>query len=295
MDAGQLLREARWSSGLSQRALASRAAVSRRVVEAAESGRVAPRADVLDALLRACGAELASRPVPTEEVDEEVLQAHLTLSLSRRLCVAGGGTGSGSSWQGSDAWTALRRLAAAEGRVAALDGPLALAAWVPGQQLVEGQPIAIRQFRMSALTRSSPFALDVLAPPWPGELVRIRLPGAGRGRGRGGDLLVPPPFALLDGAPDRLAAALRAAVRMLHDGGARDVAGRRVPAHVRPNEDWRNDDLRARYDSRSGELPSVLDSPTWRLGAPGSIREDLERRGLRRYPPKAGWSRWGWR
>lgn len=293
MDAGQLLREARWSSGLSQRALASRAAVSRRVVEAAESGRLAPRADVLDALLRACGAELASRPVPTADVDEEVLRAHLTLSLSRRLCVAGGGAGSSSSWEGSEAWRALRRLAAAEGQVAALDGPLALAAWVPGQQLVAGQPITIERFRLGALARTSPFSLDVLAPPWPGELVRVRLPGTERHRG--GDLLVPPPFALLDDAPDQLAAAVRAAAQMLHDGGARDAAGRRTPAHVRPNEDWRNDDIRARYDGRSGELPSVLDSPSWRLGAPGSVREDLELRGLRRYPPKAGWSRWGWR
>ena len=293
MDAGQLLREARWSSGLSQRALASRAAVSRRVVEAAESGKLAPRADVLDALLRACGAELASRRVPTADVNEEVLRAHLTLSLSRRLCIAGGGAGSSSSWQGSEAWTALRQLAAAEGEIAACEGPLALAAWLPGQQLVAGQSITITRFRMGALARTSPFSLDVHVPPWSWELVRVRLPGTGRRHG--GDLLVPPPFALLDDVPDRLAAGLHAAAEMLHDGGARDAAGRRTPAHARANEDRRNDDIRARYDGRSGRLPSVLDSPSWRLDAPGSVREDLELRGLRRYPPKAGWSRWGWR
>ena len=294
MDAGQLLREARWASGLSQRALAEAAQVSRRVVEAAESGRLAPRADALECLLRACGRELVSRPVPRVTVDDELLRAHLRLSLTRRICVAVGGPGD-ARYRGrpSQLWLSLCRLVAVERWVRVDDGPLAYAAWVPGQQITQEQALVLPGFRLGALARGASFALDVEPPPWSAEVVAIRLPGSGWRRG--GDLLVPPPLALVDRAPEELAASLTAAAGLLHDGGARDAAGRRVPAHVRPNEEARLDRIRARYDPGSGTLPSLLDSPTWRLGAPGSVEEDIARRGLRPYPPKPGWSRWGWR
>lgn len=294
MDAGQLLREARWASGLSQRALAEAAHVSRRVVESAESGRLAPRADVLDGLLQACGRELVSRPVPVIAVDEDLLRAHLRLSLTRRIGVAAGGPRDGRyRGRSTRSWTALCRLAAVARGVLAIEGPLAYAAWVPGLEVAEGQPLALPSFRLGALARSAPFALDVELPPWSVELVAIRLPGTSRRRG--GDLLVPSPLVLVDGAPAELAAVLSAAARLLHEGCARDAAGRRVPAHARPDEDARVDRMRDRYDPRTGTLPSVLDSPTWRLGAPGSMQEDICSRGLRPYPPKPGWSRWGWR
>lgn len=293
MEAGELLREARRSSGFSQRALAERAKVSRRVVEAAESGRLAPRADVLDALLRACGSELASRPLPTVEVDEVLLAEHLRLSVTRRVCLAAGGTPGHVPGARTPLWAAVCRLARVEGEVAAFDGPLALAAWLPEQTVREGQSLALPRMRMGALARDCVLALDVQPGRWPPDLVPVRLPG-GRGRS-GGDLLVPTPRALAERAAPELAAVLGAAARLLHGGCARDAAGRRVPAHRRPDEEQQVDEIRARYCGRIHQYPSLLDSPTWRLGAAGSVHEEVVRRGLVRHEPKPGWSRWGWR
>jgi transcriptional regulator with XRE-family HTH domain len=55
MDAARTLRHARLSAGLTLRELAARSETSHATLAAYESGRVTPRADTLDRVLRAAG------------------------------------------------------------------------------------------------------------------------------------------------------------------------------------------------------------------------------------------------
>ena len=55
MDAARTLRRARLDAGLSLRALADRAGTSHATLAAYEAGRVVPRVDTLDRILRAAG------------------------------------------------------------------------------------------------------------------------------------------------------------------------------------------------------------------------------------------------
>jgi transcriptional regulator with XRE-family HTH domain len=55
MDAADILRRARARSGLSLRALAERSATSHATLSAYEAGRVVPRVDTLQRILRAAG------------------------------------------------------------------------------------------------------------------------------------------------------------------------------------------------------------------------------------------------
>lgn len=65
MDAARLLRSARTSAGLTQRALATAAGTSQAAVAAIESGRKQPTVATLERLLQAAGTELV--PAPPEE------------------------------------------------------------------------------------------------------------------------------------------------------------------------------------------------------------------------------------
>lgn len=71
MDAATVLRTARRGAGLTLRDLADRAGTSHATLAAYEAGRVVPRVDTLDRILRACGyaADIAtsSRPDATDE------------------------------------------------------------------------------------------------------------------------------------------------------------------------------------------------------------------------------------
>lgn len=60
MDAASLLRRARTSAGLTQRALAAAAGTSQAAVAAIETGRKQPTVETLDRLLRAAGTELVA-------------------------------------------------------------------------------------------------------------------------------------------------------------------------------------------------------------------------------------------
>ena len=98
MDVSLTLRRARAKTGLSLRALAERAGTSHATLAAYEAGRVVPRVDTLDRILRAAGfatdIDLAQRPDGSEaerEAKGEELRQALELAAmfpsrhSRRL------------------------------------------------------------------------------------------------------------------------------------------------------------------------------------------------------------------
>lgn len=86
MNAARLLRLARRRAGLTQRELAERCSFEQSAVARIESGRVSPRTDTLDKLLRACGERLDAVPVPAErEVDVTQIRERLGWTVQERL------------------------------------------------------------------------------------------------------------------------------------------------------------------------------------------------------------------
>jgi transcriptional regulator with XRE-family HTH domain len=88
MDAAGMLRDARRAAGLSQRALASRAAVPQPTVARIESGVVVPRVDTLDRLLAVCGRALGAVERPGMGVDRTLIRDRLRLSVTDRAHLA---------------------------------------------------------------------------------------------------------------------------------------------------------------------------------------------------------------
>lgn len=74
LDPSALLREARRRSGLSQRALASRAGTAQSVVARIELGQTDPTAGTLARLLAAAGFELNPRLTPSPIADTHMLE-----------------------------------------------------------------------------------------------------------------------------------------------------------------------------------------------------------------------------
>jgi transcriptional regulator with XRE-family HTH domain len=85
MDAARVLRQARRRAGLTQRELASRAAVAQSVVGRIESGAVIPRVDTLDRLLAAAGQGLEPTPRPGQGLDRSGYAEHLVRSPRARV------------------------------------------------------------------------------------------------------------------------------------------------------------------------------------------------------------------
>jgi transcriptional regulator with XRE-family HTH domain len=283
VEAGTWLRAARREAGLSQRGLAERAGVSRRLVEDAESGRCSPRYDVLVRLLGSCGQELVLRPRPAAQPpNEERLVAWLRLSVGERLART---CGEPLARAAAGPWRELVRLGSL-GPLSAVDGPLAYGAWLPGQELVAGQRLRGHGWSADA---AAPLILARAESPPERSLVRVPLPRHG---GLRSCLLVRTPESLLAGAPPHLREPLARAAQLLHDDGPRDGAGRRPPAH-REVDLYR--DLR-RWEKRyQAAAPGPMDARAWRLGGAGSFNELARRHGAQPWPRKPGWTRWGWR
>jgi len=85
MTAAAILRRARESAGLTQRALATRLGVPQPSVARIESGAVVPRVDTLERLLSVCGATLTAAPRPGAGVDRTPIRELLALTPSERL------------------------------------------------------------------------------------------------------------------------------------------------------------------------------------------------------------------
>ncbi len=86
MKASETLKRARTEARLSQRRLAVRSGVPQSAIARIESGRVIPRIDTLDRLLRACGVSLETRPIPPGYgVDRTLIHEMLRLTPAERI------------------------------------------------------------------------------------------------------------------------------------------------------------------------------------------------------------------
>jgi transcriptional regulator with XRE-family HTH domain len=85
---GRALRLARRRRGLTQRQLAELSGVPQSAIARIESGRVTPRVDSLDKLLRVCGETLETRPQRGIGVDRSLIREMLRLSPAQRLEIA---------------------------------------------------------------------------------------------------------------------------------------------------------------------------------------------------------------
>jgi transcriptional regulator with XRE-family HTH domain len=86
--AARLVRQARRSAGLSQRALAARAAVPQSTVARIELELLAPRVDTLERLLRAAGRTLSSEPILGADEDISLIRDRLRLTPAERARLA---------------------------------------------------------------------------------------------------------------------------------------------------------------------------------------------------------------
>ena len=84
-----MLRYARRRAGLTQRALAERAAVYQPAIARIESGAVSPQLDTLTQLLHAAGATLEIAPLAGAGVDRTLIRAALALTPEERIRAAG--------------------------------------------------------------------------------------------------------------------------------------------------------------------------------------------------------------
>jgi len=84
MAVGLLLRAARSSASLTQRALAERLGTTQSVISAWENGREEVRLSNLDRAVRACGRRLVLTVEP-DDVDRAQLRQQLALSPAERL------------------------------------------------------------------------------------------------------------------------------------------------------------------------------------------------------------------
>jgi transcriptional regulator with XRE-family HTH domain len=86
--AARMLRHARRSAGLTQRALASKTGIPQETIARIEVGRSDPRVETLDRLLEGCGYGLEHLPRLGIGIDRSQILALLALPLSERLSVA---------------------------------------------------------------------------------------------------------------------------------------------------------------------------------------------------------------
>lgn len=88
MSAARLIRTARRSAGLSQRALAVRAGVPQSTIGRIETRRLIPRIDTVERLLRAAGQTLATEPQIGIGIDRTLIQDLRRLTPDQRLRTA---------------------------------------------------------------------------------------------------------------------------------------------------------------------------------------------------------------
>ena len=231
------------------RAAAERCAVPRATWAGWESGKTSPSARTLDAVLAVLGLDLRLVPRTAEPPGEDAVRRHLRLSLSDRARAALGDF--------------LPEVAAAcRDHPRLLTGPAAVGVWVP--DVVASEALAL------------PAAL-------PGDgLVALRLDVAYDRQGQAVAFVPPPTFLISDGAGDSWPA-LHTAVRLLEVHAPLDAGGRRLPAHRDPDEDREEHDLAQTLTwGGRGRIPvTSLDSRAWRLDAPATLDEVLQREGFR--------------
>lgn len=88
MSAAKLLRHARKKAGLTQRQLAERSGIAQPAIAKIESGRVSPRIDTLERLLRPCRYRLTMSPERGAGVDRTAIRELLLRTPEERLELA---------------------------------------------------------------------------------------------------------------------------------------------------------------------------------------------------------------
>ena len=83
--AARMLRHARRSAGLTQRALGAKTSVPQETIARIEAGRADPRVETLDRLLEGCGYGLEHLPRLGIGIDRPQIRERLELSPSDRL------------------------------------------------------------------------------------------------------------------------------------------------------------------------------------------------------------------
>lgn len=260
MDLPTVIRLARQSAGLSQRALAGLAGVSPGLVAGAEAGRSAVSIEVLDRLLEACALDLELVPrgaALADEAEVDALSTHLLLSTTQRLYLALGGT---AHWSSGPYPAIFETLARSQGR--ALSDELALGIWLPD-----------RSFRGTLV--------DATVPRQASHHVGVRV-------GFWSWTWVAPPLTLAAAYQGDERRLLYVAAAMLAMTDARDEGERRPPPHRTPDES--NEAVHMARSLtyamlRSRQLPDGRDSRGWRLQQPVSLRQRLVAEGL---PPRRG-------
>jgi len=86
--AARMLRHARRSAGLTQRALAAKTGVPQETIARIEAGRSDPRVETLDRLLEGCGYGLEHLPRLGIGIDRSQIQERLAIAPERRLANA---------------------------------------------------------------------------------------------------------------------------------------------------------------------------------------------------------------
>lgn len=88
VNAARITRYARRRAGMTQRALAHAAGVPQSTVARIETGKLAPRVDTLDRILRAAGHGLTVEPRPGIGVDRSQMRELLRLTPGQRARLA---------------------------------------------------------------------------------------------------------------------------------------------------------------------------------------------------------------
>ena len=83
-----LVRYSRLRAGLTQDQLAARVGISQPALARIESGRISPRIDALERLLRACGMSLEPMPRAGAGIDRSTIRRMLKRSPRERLRIA---------------------------------------------------------------------------------------------------------------------------------------------------------------------------------------------------------------
>jgi len=83
--AARMLRHARRSAGLTQRALGAKTGIPQETIARIESGRADPRVETLDRLLEGCGFGLEHLPRLGIGIDRPQIQERLALAPADRL------------------------------------------------------------------------------------------------------------------------------------------------------------------------------------------------------------------
>lgn len=85
MEAGRVIRRARWRAGLSQANLASRLGTSQPAVARWEAGKVSPSLATLDRVVAACGLRARLVLVSADGGDEDLIDERLRMTPTERL------------------------------------------------------------------------------------------------------------------------------------------------------------------------------------------------------------------